>query len=91
MNRMFEQNVAKAPTDGEWLDRLNEANDNVNSLSLERDYVQKEHRRATARFQRSDKIMRQITKKHPANIERCSPYFDLRLAKSEFHNSDKHT
>lgn len=78
MVRTFEDKVNSAPLDEEWLDRLNEANERVQDLIKTRDKTQVGHRRATALFQKSDRIMRQVSRKHPSSVEKCAPYFQLR-------------
>ena len=92
MVRTFEDKVNSAPLDEEWLDRLNEANERVQGMispfynyrnTIEeliesRDKTQREHRRSTSLFTKSDRIMRQVSRKHQSSIAKCRAYFQLR-------------
>ena len=57
---------------------------NGSELIRNRDTVQKNHRLATTKFQKADRVMRQISRRHPASIEKCTKYFELRYRNSIF-------
>ena len=58
--------------------RLNEANEKVRHAIESRDRLQRDHKRATTIFQRSDKLMRKYISTQKNKIAKCQSYFDLR-------------
>ncbi|CBY30916.1 unnamed protein product [Oikopleura dioica] len=73
-----EQKMMSDPTNMQWLELLNEANDRANQASAEKTKIQCRHEEAAQNYRLAEEVAAQLLKAERRNIKKATTYFELK-------------
>lgn len=72
-------NGLKTPSDMQWLEMLNEANEKANEASMEKARIQQLHEESAQNYRLSEEVAAALLKSEQKSIKKAKSYFDLKI------------